>query len=81
VSHPSNKVTIENVDDIFTYHHEEWKIKHYNEIRAFARSLAATILDNAPDCADRDTALRKLRECVMAANAAVALAKDPWSLK
>jgi len=78
MSHPSNKVTIENLDEIFTYHSEAWKLPHYKEIRAIAKSLAVTILYNTPDCADRAAALRKLRECVMTANAAVALVKEPW---
>lgn len=78
MSHPSNKVTLENVDDIFKYHNEEWKINHYNEIRSTARCLAEVIIWNTPDCSDRSAALRKLRETVMTANAAVALAKEPW---
>jgi hypothetical protein len=78
MSHPSNKVTLENLKDIFTYHNEEWKIKHYNAIRTTAHHLAATIIYNTPDCADRSAALRKLREVVMTANAAIALAKEPW---
>lgn len=78
MSHPSNKVTLENLQEIFTYHDEEWKIDHYQAIRQFAKALAITILQHSPECADRSAALRKLREVVMTANAAVALAKEPW---
>jgi hypothetical protein len=77
--HPSDKVTLENIEEIFTYHDQEWKNSHYQQIRATAKHLAAVILYNTPDCADRAAALRKLREVVMTANAAVALAKEPWS--
>ena len=76
--HPSNKVTFENIEEIFTYHNEEWKNHHYQDIRKHAKLLAQIILANTPDCADRAAALRKLREAVMTANAAVALAKEPW---
>jgi hypothetical protein len=78
MSHPSNKVTFENIEDIFSYHNEEWKIPHYKEIREAAKNLAVVIVSTTPDCADRAAALRKLRETVMTANAAVALAKEPW---
>jgi len=78
MSHPSNKVTFENLEDIFSYHNEEWKIEHYQAIRQFAKAFAIIILEHTPDCADRAAALRKLRECVMTANAAVALQRDPW---
>jgi hypothetical protein len=78
MTHPSNKVNHENLEEIFTYHNEEWKIEHYKEIRAYAKLLALAILSNTPDCADRAAALRKLREAVMTANAAVALSKEPW---
>jgi hypothetical protein len=76
--HPSNKITLENVNEIFMYHADEWKIRHYQEIRQHAKYLAKAILKNTPDCADRAASLRKLRECVMTANAAVALAEEPW---
>lgn len=78
MSHPSNKVTIENLKEIFTYHNEEWKNTHYNCIRTTAQFLGEIIILNTPDCADRSAALRKLREAVMTANAAVALSKERW---
>lgn len=37
------------------------------------RKAAVTIIEQAPDCADRTTALRCLREARMWANAAIAL--------
>jgi hypothetical protein len=36
-------------------------------------ALGQAILDNCPQCADRSTAMRKLREARMDANAAIAL--------
>lgn len=42
-------------------------------VRDQARQLAQAIVDNVPPCADRTAAFRKLRECVMTANAAIVL--------
>jgi len=42
-------------------------------IRAGAREFAQIIEDNAPNCADRAVARRKVREAMMSANAAVVL--------
>lgn len=62
------------IDDVFTYHSPNAdQIEKYAAIRASARALAATIVANTPGCADQTAALRLLRECVMTANAAVAL--------
>lgn len=74
--HPSNKVTIENVDDVFTYHAPtDAQKEQYAQIRRHAADFVETILECAPDCADRTAAIRKVREAVMTANAAIAL--DP----
>jgi hypothetical protein len=57
----------------FSYHEPtEDQIDKYSAIRQTARSLAFVILDMCPDNADRTTAIRKLREAVMTANAAIA---------
>lgn len=42
-------------------------------VRDKAKELAVVILDNTPGSADQSAALRKLREVVMVASAAVAL--------
>ncbi len=68
------RVTNENVDKIFSYHapDEEQKRK-YELIRGAAKNFAWVLLDEVPECADRSVAIRCLRECVMNANAAIAL--------
>lgn len=48
-------------------------IQKYVAIRSKALELATLILDSTPRCADQSAALRKLRECVMTANASIAL--------
>lgn len=74
-NHPSNKVTEENLHDIFTFHAPlPPQIKSYAEIRNAAEDFARVILENCPDCADRSVAIRKIRETVMVANASIALA-------
>jgi len=68
------RITEQNVDKIFSYHApDDDKIAKYATIRSEARHFAKTLLDTVPECADRSVALRKLRECVMDANAAIAL--------
>ncbi len=67
-------ITNENVDQIFAYHPPigDQQVR-YDAIRSSARSLAHVILDNTKIRPDQQVALRKLRECVMTANAAIAL--------
>ena len=49
------------------------QVLKYQAIRESGKQLALTIFDNAPPCADQSAALRKVREAVMTANAAIAL--------
>jgi hypothetical protein len=63
-----------NVEEIFTYHSPRpEQIPLYNNIRAAAREFATVVLINTPACADQTAAIRKIREAVMTANAAIAL--------
>lgn len=65
-----------DIDNWFSYHAPtEKQIGAYQVIRNTARSLALVILDNTPPSADQTAAIRKLRECVMTANAAIATAE------
>ena len=68
------KVTLENLDKVFTYQKATPEQEDaYREIRDAAVNLGTAILEFVPDCADRSTALRTLRETRMWANAAIAL--------
>lgn len=74
-THPSNNVTLDNVDDVFEYHAPkdlETRGK-YAYLRRSAKHFALEILRVCPPCADRTAAIRKLRETLMTANAAIAL--------
>lgn len=64
------------VKEQFTYHapHED-QLPRYNALREEGFHLALVILRLTPPGADQSAALRKLRECLMTANASIALEK------
>jgi hypothetical protein len=63
----------EDIENWFTYHppvgHD---VSDYLEIREAGRRFAETILARTPVGADQSAAIRKVREAVMTANAAIA---------
>ena len=62
------------VDHWFTYHApNDAQGEALHALREEARTFAHLILDKVPASSDRSAALRKLRECVMTANAAIVL--------
>lgn len=64
----------DKIDDLFTYHGPTGdQPARYDAIRTKAKELAHVIVDQTPPSADQTAAIRKLRECVMTANAAIAL--------
>lgn len=70
-----SEITIEEkLDNIFSYHAPtESDIVKYKNIREAGKALAKAIIENTPGCADQSAAIRKVRESVMTANAAIAL--------
>ena len=59
---------------IFTYHAPSGpQTAKYELLRQAARVFALAILENTPKSPDQTVAIRKVREAVMTANAAVAL--------
>ncbi|MCL5884704.1 MAG: hypothetical protein M1377_05105 [Deltaproteobacteria bacterium] len=48
------------------------QVPRYNEIRDFARTFAATLLEKCPPSRERSLALTKMEEAVMWANASIA---------
>lgn len=63
-----------DIDHIFTYHPPDAEdIYKYQQIREAAKNLAEVIVRHTPPSADQTAAIRQLRECVMTANASVAL--------
>ena len=68
------KITLENIGEVVTYHAPDAEqLEHYAEIRFAASNFIQVILLNTPECADQTAAIRKVREAMMTANAAIAL--------
>lgn len=67
-------MTYQTLEHIFAYHapNEEQVIK-YEEIRRAALEFAKVVVTNTPSSPDQTAAIRKIREAVMTANAAIAL--------
>jgi hypothetical protein len=69
-------ITRDDIENWFTYHTpDEEQIPRYEMIRQEAKVLASVIIENTSPSADQTAAIRKLRECVMTANAAIATEK------
>lgn len=63
-----------DIEHIFSYHAPDTdQIYKYQQIRDAAKNLAETIVRHTPPSADQMAAIRLLRECVMTANASIAL--------
>jgi hypothetical protein len=63
-----------DLDELFSYHApQDDQPTKYAAIRTAARAFAQVIVDNTSTCPDQTVAIRKLRECVMTANASIAL--------
>lgn len=63
-----------DLDNIFTYHAPTpEEVEQYQKIRDAAKEFAQVVVDNSPASADQSVAIRKIRESVMIANAAIAL--------
>lgn len=64
----------EQLRNIFTYHPPTPDDQiAYEKVRNAAYEFAVALVECTPPSADQTTAIRKLRECVMTANAAIAL--------
>ena len=66
-------ISDEQLDNWFTYHAPSAeKIDDYAVLRSAAHAFAQQIVMLTPPCADQTAAIRKVREAVMTANAAIA---------
>lgn len=62
-----------DLDNWFKYHAPQvGQPERYEAIRKAGHALALVIATQAPQCADQMAAIRKVREAVMTANAAIA---------
>lgn len=65
--------TQEEITNWFTYHSPKGtQPERYQNIRTAGLNLALAIAQNTPASADQTAAIRKVREAVMTANAAIA---------
>lgn len=64
-----------DLDHIFSYHApaNSTEIGKYESLREAAKTFVAAIIAATPPGADQSAAVRKVREAVMTANAAIAL--------
>lgn len=70
--------TDEYVDHVFSYHApQDGQPEVYATIRSHAKAFFKVINQLVPDGADKADALRSLRNCVMTANAGIALDGGP----
>ena len=67
-------ITSEQLDNWFSYHPPKTpsEVEAYERIRTAGKVMAATIVQLTPPGADQTAAVRKIREAVMTANAALA---------
>jgi hypothetical protein len=75
VDGPANRpaITDAQLQNWFTYHApSDIQKEQYFAIRNAGLLLATVIRDNCPPCADTTAAIRRVRDCVMAANQAIA---------
>lgn len=62
-----------DLDNLFTYHPPKGdQVERYAKIREAGLALARVISESTPPSADQSAAIRKVREAVMTANAAIA---------
>jgi hypothetical protein len=66
--------TADNILHWFTYHPpaNESQKQHYEAIREAGKEFAMALLQHTPSCPDQTVAIRRVREAVMIANAAIA---------
>lgn len=66
-------MTDAELDNLFKYHPPKGDQEEaYQAIRTAAKAFAQRIVDLTPTCADQSAAIRKVREAMMTANAAIA---------
>lgn len=66
-------MTQEELDNLFSYHPPKGnQTERYARLRDKAKEFAQEVIECTPPSADQTAAIRKIREAVMTANAAIA---------
>lgn len=72
-THAASSVELAQIDNWFTHHPPTTaQVEQYQRIRDEGHRFAAILTALIPPCPDRTVAIRKVREAVMTANAAIA---------
>lgn len=67
-----------DIDNLFRYHPPMGdQVDRYAALRKAAKDFAEAIVSLTPEGADQSAAIRKVREAVMTANAAIACGEAP----
>jgi len=67
-----------DLDNLFTHHPPFGdQVERYQELRSAAHTFALLVMAHVPPSPERSTALRKIREGVMWANAGIACNETP----
>lgn len=70
-------ISDDDIENWFTHHPPTaGQVHNYETIRDAAKAFARVIVAHTPGCPDQTVAVRKLREVVMIANAAIACFTD-----
>jgi len=70
-----------DIENTFTYHPPvPGQTERYEALREGGRVLAFNINGRCPDCREKSVALTKLQECIMWANAAIAINENNQNL-
>jgi hypothetical protein len=72
-------ISRQDLQNWFSYHppRDDQQTAAYEELRALGYQMATAIVDLTPPGPDQSAAIRKLRECIMTANAAIACGDEP----
>ena len=67
-------MTQSEIDNIFTYHKpKDGQPAKYEYIREVGKQLAMAVIESCPESREKSTAITKIQEAVMWANAAIAI--------
>ncbi len=65
---------LEQIESAFVYHAPKGdQTARYEQIRSMAKHVAFNLIQHCPDSRERSLALTHLQECIMWANAAIAI--------
>jgi hypothetical protein len=74
MNHPSNRPTLESISSLVRWHRpNKEQVERMETIAEACEHMMKAIFESCPECADRTTAIRCLRDARMWANSSIAL--------